>query len=265
MEDSVREYIESLDRVKISIVMQTLLVDYPGSRADSVGRFRRAIKSFEEQFYKNCELVIVADGCNKTHQLYNREFKSNPNIRFVFLDRDRENEPASFNTIEHDGVDYAIYRGEARAIGVAAASGKLITYMDSDDYLTPDFTQTLMIMYNQSKEKQWWLNKTWYDNQASDFEAGSVFNENMADQPIVNLPYLPDAWKQVKVKNDVMVTDPWLFMHRADCTSVKWRDTFGKTTEHSDFSNRFREAYRLGALYERPIYVRCHYTGKWDI
>ena len=265
MEENIKQYIESLEKPRISIVMQTFLGDYPGSRFDSLGKFRRAIRSFEEQTYKNCELIIVADGCNKTHQIYNREFKNNPNIRFVFLDRDREEEPASYNTIEHDGEHYRIYRGEARALGVAAATGKLITYMDSDDYLTPEFTQTLLLIYNQSKDKQWWMNKTWYDNQASDFEAGEIFLENMADQPTISLPYLQGLWKEAKIRPDKIVMTPWLFMHRADCTSVKWRDTFGNVSEDSDFNKRFREAYPSGVVYARPIYVRCHYTDKWDI
>ena len=265
MEEDIKKYIESLEKPKISIVMQCFLGDYPGSRFDSLGKFRRAIKSFENQLYKNCELVIVADGCNKTHQIYNREFKSNPNIKFVFLDRDLTEEPAMYNTIEHDGADYKVYRGQARALGVTIASGKLITYMDSDDYLAPEFTQTLLLIYNQAKEKQWWLNKTWYDNEAVDFEAGDTFSENMADQPTVALPYIHGLWKQTKIRPDRMVMSPWLFMHSADCTVIKWRDTFGQLSEDVDFSKRFRQVYPNGAVYEKPIYVRCHYSGKWDI
>mgnify|MGYP000852340192 CR=1 FL=1 len=50
MEDNIREYLESLEKIKISIVMQVYLGDYPTARFDALGRFRRAIKSFENNW-----------------------------------------------------------------------------------------------------------------------------------------------------------------------------------------------------------------------
>ena len=263
MEDNIREYLESLEKIKISIVMQVYLGDYPTARFDALGRFRRAIKSFENQIYKNCELIIVADGCNKTQQIYNREFKSNPNIRFVYLDRDRQEEPATYETIEYSEQHFNVWRGEARAFGVTAASGSVITYMDSDDYLTPQFTQNLLLMYNASKDKQWWLNKSWYENQASSFNVEDGYKTDMASQPTIKFDYLPSLWKEAIIEKSTDM--PWLFAHKADCTSVKWRDTFGRVNEHADFVQRFIEKYNKGAVYEKATYVRCHCAEKWDI
>ena len=232
------ESIDQLNEVLKSAHEKPILIFKHSTRC---GISSMAIKSFENQIYKNCELIIVADGCNKTQQIYNREFKSNPNIRFVYLDRDRQEEPATYETIEYSEQHFNVWRGEARAFGVTAASGSVITYMDSDDYLTPQFTQNLLLMYNASKDKQWWLNKSWYENQASSFNAEDGYKTDMASQPTIKFDYLPSLWKEAIIEKSTDM--PWLFAHKADCTSVKWRDTFGRVNEHADFVQRFIEKY----------------------
>jgi glycosyltransferase involved in cell wall biosynthesis len=264
MEENLKELVNSLERAKISIVMQSYLGDYPGSRTDALAKFRRAVKSFENQIYKNCELIIVADGCVKTNQIYNREFKQNPNIKLVFLDRDKEEDPTG-NSIEYKGAEYKIWRGAAKSLGVAAASGKLITYMDSDDYLLPEFTQTLLFIYNSSKEKQWWLNKSWYTNQADKSQAGDLFRVNMESEPAINIENIRSLWKEVKLTNGSMPEKSWLFMHVAEGPIVKWRDTFGNLSQDSDYIKRFRSLYPKGSIFEKPIYVKCHSANNWDI
>ena len=70
MENQIEEILEGVDKVKVSIVMQSNLTNYPGSREDAVNKFRRAVESFKNQIYKYAELIIVADGCVKTQQIY---------------------------------------------------------------------------------------------------------------------------------------------------------------------------------------------------
>jgi uncharacterized protein with von Willebrand factor type A (vWA) domain len=88
---NISELMEGLDKPKISIIMQSYLGEYPGSRTDSVEKFKRAVKSFQNQLYKNCELIIVSDGCIKTQETYFSEFKTDPNIKFIFVDKDAPN------------------------------------------------------------------------------------------------------------------------------------------------------------------------------
>ena len=85
--NELNEILEQVDKVKISIVMQVNLQDYNNSRVDSLGKFHRAVESFRSQIYKNCELIIVSDGCLKTQQLYNRSYKQDKNIKFVNIKR----------------------------------------------------------------------------------------------------------------------------------------------------------------------------------
>lgn len=247
---------ESIDKPKISIIMQTYLGDYPGSRTDSINKFRRAVKSFQNQIYKNCELIIVADSCTKTQQIYSREFKGDPTIKFIFVDKDTP------NMYEENQDGHKYYRGFPRRVGVGAATGSLITYMDSDDFLLPEFTLTLVLMYNINTEMKWWINTKWYDSAVADWKDGQELfgTDHTTDREIEGLS---GKWTVTQVKPGMAVMAPWLLMHKVDCTT-KWRDSIG-VSEDVDFNKRIREEYKEGMVFDRPIYARCHYSNLWDI
>ena len=255
------EILNNIDRIKISVVMQVNLKDYPGSRKEPIVKFNRAVESFKKQIYKNCELIIVSDGCHKVHQQYNRAYPQEPNIRFVYLDR--TDTPLMYEDMG-DGKKY--YRGFARGLGVAAATGSVVTYMDSDDYLTPEFTMTQMLIVNSAPEKDWWINTAWYDNSKVDGSPQNI--ETIVDPKTiesVRLDGLPGNWKPMKTKENRMIMAPWLFTHRVSC-NTKWNDVISTaTSEDVDFYNRLSVDYPKGTAYSRPIYVRCHMAGYWDV
>lgn len=256
-----QEIYKAANKVKVSVIMQVNLEAYPGSRDNAVNKFTRAVESFRNQIYPNSELIIVADGCNKTYQLYNRHFKSESNIRFVYFDR--HNSPKMYEEINN--AKY--FRGFARGLGVAAATGDLITYMDSDDYLMPDFTLTCMLYYNASPESDWWINTSWFDHEnvvKSSQNITAIVDPNTIEN--VQLKELPGHnFKPMKLKEGKMVMTPWLFTHKAGL-QVKWRDVISSTvSEDVDFYQRVSKIYKKGLPYAKPTYVRCHYSGHWDI
>jgi len=259
---NVEEILNSVDRKKVSVIMQVNLQDYKDSRNDAINKFIRAVESFKAQLYNNCELIIVSDGCKKTHQIYSRSYANDKNIKFVYYDR-RADEPEMYSTLEGDPEEYKYYRGFARRVGVGAATGELITYMDSDDILAPEFTMTVMLVYNQDPSRDWWINNTWYDHSSSDFEESEIMY-SVNDAPEVELSYIGGTWKQVKMKPGMFVMTPWLLVHKSNL-NVQWRDVYGTMSEDSDFSRRLREAYPNGTLFSNPIYVRCHFANRWDI
>lgn len=249
--------IENINKPKISIVMQSYLGDYPGSRTDSVGKFKRAVNSFQNQIYKNCELIIVSDGCTKTHEVYDSEFKNDPSIKFIFVDKDSP----SMYEVNEEGHKY--YRGFPRRVGVGAATGSLIVYMDSDDFLLPEFTLTLLLVYNENTELSWWINSEWYDNDAASWEDNeNLFATDHAND--IHVEGLNGKWTKTRVKPGMGVLSTSLLMHKAECTT-KWRDTIGSVSEDTDFNRRLRKDYPKGIVFNRAIYVRCHYSGLWDV
>jgi len=258
--NNFKEIYEALDKVKISIIMQVNLEKYPGAREDSINKFHRAIESFNKQMYKNCELIIVADGCNKTHQLYNRSHKENTNIKFVFYDR--SNTPKMYEDIDNG----TYYRGSARQLGLAIATGQLIMYMDSDDVIMPNHTMSALLEYNAEPEKTWWINTSWYDH-------ANVINSNKNSQAIIDpstienveLPGLPDTWKPMALEQGRQVMAPWLFMHVPNISN-KWQDVISNiTSEDVFFIKGVQGKYKNGGVFSQPTYVRCHLKDEWDV
>lgn len=252
---NIEELLSQVEKVKISIIMQVSLANYPGSRTDAVNKYRRAIKSFQAQMYENTELIIVSDGCARAHQIYAREFKQDPSIKFMLLDKNGAKD------MYEDTENGKYYRGFPRRAGVGIATGSLITYMDSDDYLMPEFAMTLMLMYNAAPDKDWYINTSWYDNDIHSWDDNETM-ENTDHSAAIEIDGLASRWTPTQVKEGYAVLSPWLFMHKATCTT-KWRDTIG-SSEDSDFNRRLRESYPNGYSYAKPIYVRCHYRDIWD-
>lgn len=253
----IANLVKNLERPKISIIMQSYLEDYPGSRTNSVKKFKRAVKSFQNQLYKNCELIIVSDSCIKTQKTYFTEFKNDPSIKFIFIDKDTPN----MYDLDVNGNKY--YRGFPRRVGVAAATGSLITYMDSDDFLLPEFTLTLLLAYNSNTNLSWWINTNWYDNENANWEDSNELCATNHEDDIA-IEGLKGKWTKTKVKPGMGVLSPWLLMHKAECIT-KWRDIMGNISEDVDFNRRLRSEYPNGTTLDKAIYVRCHYTNAWDI
>lgn len=112
-------------RAMISIVMASYLGPYHGAASDRETKIRRAIDSVLSQSVKDWELVIVADGCEKTLAIV-REY-TDARIRLV----DIEKQPLWSPTV--------------RNVGQYTAKGEWVTYLDADDYLGPNHLKKMNI------------------------------------------------------------------------------------------------------------------------
>lgn len=241
----------------VSVVMQTFLGDYPGSRTNPVEKFHRAVQSFLNQSYKRAELIIVSDGCQLTHLEYVRHYKDNPMIKYAFVSK---NGPSMYEQIEGQKT----FRGIPRKIGVALAEGELITYMDSDDYLDPAFLYQIVLNYNLKPEADWYVNRSWYDHvTAAKFDFGGLI-EKHDDSKLKFSEELNEYFVRSDVAQNLVVQTPWLITHKASC-KTEWRNTIGQPSEDVDFSKRLRAEYKNGAVYNAPTYYRCHYSKVWDV
>ena len=91
----------------------------------------RCIGSILNQTYKNIELIILNDG-SKDHSLpVCEEFRARDS-RIVLVDK------------ENSGVS------DTRNLGLKLASGKYVQFVDSDDYIDPDFTEHLVTAAEQN-------------------------------------------------------------------------------------------------------------------
>ena len=249
---------------KISVVMQSYLGEYPGSRSNPELKLFRAVQTFLFQKYKNCELIIVADGCYKTQQIYNQFFKDEPTVKLIYVGRDTGDrslkEPvAGSDTLHH-------FRGYPRQVGVEAATGDLITYMDSDDIILPEHTLNIQLNYNKYPDKKWFIQKSWYDNEVGD--QGIMSQLNVAPEDPITIIGVEGKWCKVNLTDDGKhLNVPWLLSHVAGL-DVKWRDVIAVhgQGEDADFNTQLKTKYDgQGLCIEHEAsYVRCH-SDYWDL
>lgn len=112
--------------MKVSVIMPSYLGEYPGAAKNRDKKFVRAVNSFINQTYQDKELIIVADGCTLTYELYMQHFSSHDNIKITMIPK----QPP--------------YSGEMRNEGLRMATGDLITYLDSDDVAGPKHIETIV-------------------------------------------------------------------------------------------------------------------------
>lgn len=107
--------------MRISVIMASYLEEYSTGKHKSATnrefKFRRAVDSFLKQTFKDAELIIVSDGCQKTSLITKQEYLKYPQIRLVEIDKQ------------------PLFSGKVRQNGLRVAKGKIICYLDSDDML----------------------------------------------------------------------------------------------------------------------------------
>jgi glycosyltransferase involved in cell wall biosynthesis len=99
--------------VEFSIIMPSYLGEYDKAAANREQKIIRAIKSVQNQSFDNWELIIVADGCNKTVEIV-KPYLSDK-IRCFKIPKQPK------------------FSGNVRQIGIDRAIGKYIIYLDNDD------------------------------------------------------------------------------------------------------------------------------------
>ncbi len=82
----------------------------------------RSISSFVKQTYKNCELIVVDDGSeDETFSIVDSYIRLHQNIRYI----------------KHSHRKLSL----SKNVGIRAAMGKFIAFLDSDDEYKPDYLE----------------------------------------------------------------------------------------------------------------------------
>ena len=118
---------------KVSVIMASYLLPYPGSASNRDKKFVRAVNSFKKQIYQNKELIIVSDGCPLTVDLYNKFFANDENIKIIQIPKQQ------------------LYSGEMRNAALKLADGDIISYLDSDDVLGSKHLQIIVEQFDIEK------------------------------------------------------------------------------------------------------------------
>lgn len=121
----------------ISVIMASHLGNYEGSANNREQKFRRAVDSFLKQTHKEKELIIVSDGCEKTNHIYQSLYSEEKNIKLIEI----EKQP--------------LFSGNVRQAGLEKATGKIICYLDADDFFGYNHCSNISVCFGERDDWDW--------------------------------------------------------------------------------------------------------------
>lgn len=245
--------------MKISVVMQVYLGDYPGSRTFAREKFVRAIQSFLSQTHPDKELIIVADGCAFAKRIYELVYTSNPLIHFVWIDPD-DRRKKMYEV--HDGKRY--FRGYPKRLGVERATGEIICYLDSDDIILPNYLFMLNAFWTDFPDTVDWASNTLRIMNLKMIQSQTKDHKGILTTQSVDLSAYgiqEDFFVNICVKPGSISCATYNISHRKRVTT-QWRDTMS-VNEDVEFLKQLQQDYK-GMRLTIPGYVVCHYKGAWD-
>lgn len=115
-----KQKIQKQNKYKFSVIIASFLGHYSGAATNREQKFLRAIDSVLNQSFKDFEIIIVSDGCDKTVELYKKHYSKHRSITCIQINKQ------------------PLFSGEVRSAGITFAKGEYIIYLDTDDYYGKD-------------------------------------------------------------------------------------------------------------------------------
>lgn len=211
---------------KVSVIMPSFLGDYPNAASNREDKFLRAVASFMNQTYKNCELIIVADGCEKTKHFYYTHIvpSKHPGIKYTWMDKQRQ------------------FSGAVRNCGIMIADGEIICYLDTDDILEPTHVEKIVEAWNR------W-GQTVEDPTFIEFDDWVITSENLIEKRRRGHEALQG---RIGTSN----------IAHSNSIKTKWKDGYGH--DWWFYQNLIVECDRYYVASEAMGYQVCHIPGQVD-
>lgn len=133
--------------MKFSVIMPSLLADYPGAAKKRDQKLVRAINSVLAQSFTDFELIVISDGCDLTDYYVKQMLSKDSRLRLLRVERGSK-----------------LWSNAPRNAGIQAANGEYIIYLDNDDMYGPDH---LKIFAENLNGEDWVYSNDflWYDGQ----------------------------------------------------------------------------------------------------
>lgn len=116
MEKKTDEFITSKDQIKFSVVMPSYMGQYKTAAKNREEKIIRAVQSVLNQSHKLWELLIIADGCQKSIDIVmENDFLDDERVKLFKIERE------------------SLWGGSPRNAGISKATGDYVIYLDIDD------------------------------------------------------------------------------------------------------------------------------------
>lgn len=184
----------------ISVVMPSFLGQYKNAAKDRDKKIIRAIESVLSQSFEDWELIVIADGCEKTVEIVKPYFYEYlPKIRLIEIPKQK------------------LWSGKVRNTGISMAHGELITFLDADDFIGANH---LKIINDNIGNYDWvYYDHLTYNNQEKGFISykTNIDVAGMCGTSSVTLKKSMNVyWRDNSYKHD------WIFINDLKATSKNY-------------------------------------------
>lgn len=159
--------------MKFTVVMPSYLGPYRTAAKNRESKILRAVNSVLAQTYEDWELIVVADGCQKTMQIMSDLVWSR--VKCIMIEKDK------------------IWGGSPRNTGIELAKGEFIVYLDIDDIFGTDHLKNIALGLNGYDwvwfdDIRWSVrDQQWYDNPCNIYKLNQHGTSNICHK--ASLPY----------------------------------------------------------------------------
>lgn len=208
-----------MEELKVSIVVPVYNTN--------IEYFRQCIKSLVSQTYENIEILIVDDGSKDENvSLYEQYIMPYKNIKFIHQ--------------KNCGVS------AARNRGIEKSTGEYIAFVDSDDWVAPDFVKILMTGFYE------------YDVEISICSAEYVDNENCKKKECRNLKVEPILYSNRELYLQLLYSTKisgflWNKIFKKNLIPQKLNETL-YYSEDFVFTAQYSENIKRAVYWDRALY-----------
>jgi len=184
--------------MKISIIIPSYLGDYPTASTDRENKLIRAVSSALNQTYKDIEIIVIADKCNKTMEIMALNFTPSKKLGVYHIN------------YEVLSKKHILFTGMPRNTGLKKATGNYVMYLDIDDMYEPDHVENVVSQLNGEDwvwfdDQRWSKKGEWYVNSCDIDRLGKCGTSNICHKNGL------DVWW---LKENIYGKDDWYFINR---------------------------------------------------
>jgi len=142
---------------KFTVIMQCFLGDYHGAASNRKEKLIRAVDSVLAQTFTDWEMIIVADGCDETFNIIEKNYSKESRIDCFLIPKQ------------------PIWTGTCRNIALKNATGEWAVYLDADDFFGPNHLEII----NKNTEGLSWM---WFNDKVLNDKAEHIERRCSIDQ-----------------------------------------------------------------------------------
>lgn len=127
--------------MRFSVIIPSYLGYYEHAASNREEKLIRAVDSVLNGHFKDLEIIVVADGCNKSFDIIQRAYLDMENIDCVLIHKQ------------------TLWSGKPRNEGIKKAAGEYIVYLDADDQWGENHLNIIDSELKLTKDPDWvWFN-----------------------------------------------------------------------------------------------------------